>query len=175
MICNRHRLFFAGFLHSPPPLSFRLLSLSDHHALSMVPRSSLRPFLVQSLKTRRIQLPSSCPARVSLSVSKSLSTTARRSPLLCSDRRIALDSSSSVVTSTPSGSRLASLTRHFSSTPAPAESSTMPPVQTQQYDYIVLGGGSGGSGSARRAAGWYKAKTLIVESGRSGGTCVNVG
>ncbi|EAU34255.1 glutathione reductase [Aspergillus terreus NIH2624] len=51
----------------------------------------------------------------------------------------------------------------------------MPPVQTQQYDYIVLGGGSGGSGSARRAAGWYKAKTLIVESGRSGGTCVNVG
>lgn len=45
----------------------------------------------------------------------------------------------------------------------------------QQYDYIVLGGGSGGSGSARRAAGWYNAKTLIVESGRSGGTCVNVG
>lgn len=44
-----------------------------------------------------------------------------------------------------------------------------------QYDYIVLGGGSGGSGSARRAAGWYGAKTLIVESGRSGGTCVNVG
>lgn len=51
----------------------------------------------------------------------------------------------------------------------------MPPVQTQQYDYIVLGGGSGGSGSGRRAAGWYGAKTLIVESGRSGGTCVNVG
>lgn len=43
------------------------------------------------------------------------------------------------------------------------------------YDYIVLGGGSGGSASARRAAGWYGAKTLIVESGRSGGTCVNVG
>lgn len=51
----------------------------------------------------------------------------------------------------------------------------MPPVQTLQYDYIVLGGGSGGSGSGRRAAGWYGAKTLIVESGRSGGTCVNVG
>ena len=51
----------------------------------------------------------------------------------------------------------------------------MAPVEVQQYDYIVLGGGSGGSGSARRAAGWYKAKTLIVESGRSGGTCVNVG
>jgi glutathione reductase (NADPH) len=51
----------------------------------------------------------------------------------------------------------------------------MAPVEVQQYDYIVLGGGSGGSGSGRRAAGWYKAKTLIVESGRSGGTCVNVG
>ncbi|KAJ6037829.1 uncharacterized protein N7446_010467 [Penicillium canescens] len=51
----------------------------------------------------------------------------------------------------------------------------MAPVETQQYDYIVLGGGSGGSGSARRAAGWYGKKTLIVESGRSGGTCVNVG
>ncbi|KAJ5819252.1 hypothetical protein N7474_004843 [Penicillium riverlandense] len=51
----------------------------------------------------------------------------------------------------------------------------MAPVDTKQYDYIVLGGGSGGSGSARRAAGWYGAKTLIVESGRSGGTCVNVG
>ena len=46
---------------------------------------------------------------------------------------------------------------------------------TKHYDYIVLGGGSGGSGSARRAAGWYGAKTLIVESGRPGGTCVNVG
>lgn len=45
----------------------------------------------------------------------------------------------------------------------------------KQYDYIVIGGGSGGSGTARRAAGWYKAKTLMVENGRSGGTCVNVG
>lgn len=51
----------------------------------------------------------------------------------------------------------------------------MAPVETKTYDYIVLGGGSGGSGSARRAAGWYGAKALIIESGRSGGTCVNVG
>lgn len=43
------------------------------------------------------------------------------------------------------------------------------------YDYIVIGGGSGGSGAARRAAGWYNARTLLVENGRSGGTCVNVG
>jgi glutathione reductase (NADPH) len=51
----------------------------------------------------------------------------------------------------------------------------MAPIETKTYDYIVIGGGSGGSGSARRASGWYGAKTLIVESGRSGGTCVNVG
>jgi glutathione reductase (NADPH) len=46
---------------------------------------------------------------------------------------------------------------------------------TKQYDYIVIGGGSGGSGAARRASGWYKAKTLIIENGISGGCCVNVG
>ncbi|KAF2182531.1 glutathione reductase [Zopfia rhizophila CBS 207.26] len=45
----------------------------------------------------------------------------------------------------------------------------------KSYDYIVIGGGSGGSGAARRAAGWYGAKTLLTENGRSGGTCVNVG
>jgi glutathione reductase (NADPH) len=48
-------------------------------------------------------------------------------------------------------------------------------LEVKKYDYIVIGGGSGGSGSARRAAGWYGAKTLIVENGRSGGCCVNVG
>ena len=52
--------------------------------------------------------------------------------------------------------------------------STMAPV-AKQYDFIVIGGGSGGSGAARRASGWYGAKTLLVESKRSGGTCVNVG
>ncbi|KAG8533830.1 uncharacterized protein KY384_001571 [Bacidia gigantensis] len=50
----------------------------------------------------------------------------------------------------------------------------MAPIATQ-YDFIVIGGGSGGSGAARRASGWYGAKTLLVENGRSGGTCVNVG
>ncbi|KAJ5167273.1 Glutathione reductase [Penicillium canariense] len=87
-----------------------------------------------------------------------------------------INRSSSTTPITPS-SRLSSISRHFSSSPVSEskDSSTMAPVEVQQYDYIVLGGGSGGSGSARRAAGWYKAKTLIVESGRSGGTCVNVG
>jgi glutathione reductase (NADPH) len=73
--------------------------------------------------------------------------------------------------------RLSTISRHLSSSSVSKDqqSSNMAPVETQQYDYIVLGGGSGGSGSARRAAGWYGKKTLIVESGRSGGTCVNVG
>lgn len=77
----------------------------------------------------------------------------------------------------PTGARLAALSRQFSHTSAnnTKDSSTMAPVETKTYDYIVLGGGSGGSGSARRAAGWYGAKALIIESGRSGGTCVNVG
>jgi glutathione reductase (NADPH) len=48
-------------------------------------------------------------------------------------------------------------------------------VDVKKYDYIVIGGGSGGSGTARRASGWYKAKTLIIENGKSGGCCVNVG
>lgn len=50
----------------------------------------------------------------------------------------------------------------------------MAPI-TKQYDFIVIGGGSGGSGAARRASGRYGAKTLLIENGRSGGTCVNVG
>ena len=46
---------------------------------------------------------------------------------------------------------------------------------TQHYDFIVIGGGSGGSGAARRASGWYGAKTVLIGNGPSGGTCVNVG
>lgn len=46
---------------------------------------------------------------------------------------------------------------------------------TYDFDYLVIGGGSGGIASARRAA-TYGAKVAIVEgSGRLGGTCVNVG
>lgn len=44
----------------------------------------------------------------------------------------------------------------------------------KQYDYIVIGGGSGGVASSRRAA-QYGAKTLLIEGNRLGGTCVNVG
>ncbi|KAJ2781538.1 Glutathione reductase [Coemansia javaensis] len=50
----------------------------------------------------------------------------------------------------------------------------MAPV-SKLFDYVVIGGGSGGLASARRAAS-YGAKVAVVEgSGRLGGTCVNVG
>ena len=42
------------------------------------------------------------------------------------------------------------------------------------YNYIVIGGGSGGVATARRAAE-YGARVLLIESRRLGGTCVNVG
>lgn len=45
---------------------------------------------------------------------------------------------------------------------------------TTRFDYLVIGGGSGGMASARRAAS-YGAKTALVEGGAIGGTCVNVG
>lgn len=45
---------------------------------------------------------------------------------------------------------------------------------TKHYDYIAIGGGSGGVATARRSTE-YGAKALVVESGRLGGTCVNVG
>lgn len=44
----------------------------------------------------------------------------------------------------------------------------------QTYDYLVIGGGSGGLASARRAA-LLGAKAAVIEHGRLGGTCVNVG
>lgn len=44
----------------------------------------------------------------------------------------------------------------------------------REFDYIVIGGGSGGLASAQRAAE-YGARVVLIESGRLGGTCVNVG
>ena len=44
----------------------------------------------------------------------------------------------------------------------------------EHFDYLVLGGGSGGIASARRAAA-HGAKVALIERERLGGTCVNVG
>jgi hypothetical protein len=46
-------------------------------------------------------------------------------------------------------------------------SSKMVSLEVQTFDFIVIGGGSGGSGTARRAAGWYGAKTLLIENSLS--------
>ena len=45
---------------------------------------------------------------------------------------------------------------------------------SQHYDLIAIGGGSGGLSAAERAAK-YGAKTAVVEAGKLGGTCVNLG
>nr|WP_022974844.1 glutathione-disulfide reductase [Nevskia ramosa] len=47
-------------------------------------------------------------------------------------------------------------------------------MQDQTFDLAVLGGGSGGIATARRAA-QYGAKVVLIEPARLGGTCVNVG
>lgn len=47
-------------------------------------------------------------------------------------------------------------------------------MSTEQFDLLVLGGGSAGLAAARRAAK-HGARAAIIESGHLGGTCVNVG
>jgi glutathione reductase (NADPH) len=47
-------------------------------------------------------------------------------------------------------------------------------VSSEAFDLICIGGGSGGLACAQRAAE-YGARTAVIESGRLGGTCVNVG
>ena len=47
-------------------------------------------------------------------------------------------------------------------------------MSTEAFDLISIGGGSGGLACAQRAAE-YGAKAAVIESGRLGGTCVNVG
>ena len=44
----------------------------------------------------------------------------------------------------------------------------------ERFDYLVLGGGSAGVASARRAASHGKS-VVVIEAARLGGTCVNVG
>lgn len=72
-------------------------------------------------------------------------------------------------TSRLAAQRLSAVSRQFSSS-----SQVMAPIQ-KECDYLVIGGGSGGLASGRRASGMYGAKTIAIESKRLGGTCVNVG
>eukprot|EP01125_Pyxidicula_operculata_P002239 TRINITY_DN12147_c0_g1_i1.p1 TRINITY_DN12147_c0_g1~~TRINITY_DN12147_c0_g1_i1.p1 ORF type:complete len:460 (+),score=113.24 TRINITY_DN12147_c0_g1_i1:17-1396(+) len=48
-------------------------------------------------------------------------------------------------------------------------------MATQLYDLIVIGGGSGGIATARKAASFGKKVALVERQKRLGGTCVNVG
>lgn len=59
-----------------------------------------------------------------------------------------------------------------------SSSAKMPPVPkptSDKWDLIVIGGGSGAMGVGRRAGQYGKKVVIIEESGRLGGTCVNVG
>ena len=47
-------------------------------------------------------------------------------------------------------------------------------INKYDYDLIAIGGGSGGLSVAERAS-MYGVKCAVVESGKMGGTCVNVG
>ena len=50
----------------------------------------------------------------------------------------------------------------------------MPPIGNavgKVFDYLVIGGGSGGIASARRAAE-FGSRVALIEKGRLGGTCV---
>ena len=49
----------------------------------------------------------------------------------------------------------------------------MMPQTVKTFDYLVIGGGSGGLGSARRAS-VLGAKVGIIEHDRLGGTCVSI-
>lgn len=52
----------------------------------------------------------------------------------------------------------------------PLSSSVTDNNEEYDFDYYVIGGGSGGIASARRAA-TYGAKVAVAENGRLGGTC----
>ena len=45
---------------------------------------------------------------------------------------------------------------------------------SDEFDLLTIGGGSGGVATSNRAA-QYGARCLLIERGRMGGTCVNVG
>lgn len=52
---------------------------------------------------------------------------------------------------------------------------TSSPAGTMAFELVVIGGGSGGLAAVRRAAKQYGRRVALIEQGRLGGTCVNVG
>jgi len=73
------------------------------------------------------------------------------------------------ITSAPSN-----VTRSNTTTTTASDTSSNNEEGEYDFDLLVIGAGSGGIASARRAAS-YGAKVGVVEKGRLGGTCVNVG
>ena len=59
-------------------------------------------------------------------------------------------------------------------TAAPVASAVAPAACETHFDVLVIGGGSGGLGAARRAA-LHNAHVAVVERAAIGGTCINVG
>ena len=71
--------------------------------------------------------------------------------------------------------RLSSLAAHFSPATALASNRAFSASNAENHvDYLVIGAGSGGIASARRAAQYGK-KVVVIENKVIGGTCVNVG
>jgi hypothetical protein len=78
---------------------------------------------------------------------------------------------SSTTTTTTTTTDASDKGTNTTTTAAGQESSSDSPFD---FDYLVIGAGSGGIASARRAAS-YGVKVGVIEKGRLGGTCVNVG
>ncbi|KAM7204830.1 hypothetical protein V8F33_001419 [Rhypophila sp. PSN 637] len=77
--------------------------------------------------------------------------------------------STSALSSRNAAGRINNLSKHFSTSHF-----VMAPI-SRETDFLVIGGGSGGLASARAASGKFGAKAMVIEGGRLGGTCVNVG
>ena len=148
-----------NLLFSPPHVDTLDERVQLGFSINAIINFFLRSFLLRSMSivsVRLLRLSALCAS------SRTSTLASTRSPALSSLR-------ASAATKPAPVSRLSNLTRQFSSS-----TSKMAPI-TKQYDYIVIGGGSGGSGAARRASGWYGAKTCIIDEGVPGGCCVNVG
>ena len=70
--------------------------------------------------------------------------------------------------------RLFTLASHLSATSSQSRVFSTSTAQERRFDYLVIGAGSGGIASARRAAQHGK-KVALIENKVVGGTCVNVG